>query len=302
MKNIKLKQALIITAILIFIILFLFGIYYIFLKPSTTQISKDSSKNLIVLFSLDGLGSNLLGENTPYLNSVMNNSQSSYTLDMQTVNQSETMPSHMSMLTGLNQEHHGFTLNAVDINTLSLKFKTLFDYSLENGYSYDSFVTKDKLLYFQAGKTGSNVIFKDGLSSDVKLDIEKLVKANSSKLFVFIHLRDVDTIGHAKGWGSTDQLNALKILDGNLKEIVESINTKFSSYSREYIFTADHGGEGTTHSSGCANCRRIPLIIESENVKSKYVLNSSAYNIYDVACIVLNMMDSKEVLGLDCKR
>ncbi|KKP44870.1 MAG: hypothetical protein UR36_C0013G0038, partial [candidate division WS6 bacterium GW2011_GWF1_33_233] len=96
---------------------------------------------------MDGLGSELIGQNTPFLSSQLQQTDTSFTLDMQTIKQSETMPSHISMITGLTQENHKFYLNSIDDETPPLTSETLFDYAIDNNYSYYAFLTKNKLLY-----------------------------------------------------------------------------------------------------------------------------------------------------------
>ena len=74
-------------------------------------------KKLVVIIASDGMGSYLLGENSPYINSVIEDPGTAYTLKMQTIEQSETLPSFTSMLTGLKQENHKVDFNSVDLLT-----------------------------------------------------------------------------------------------------------------------------------------------------------------------------------------
>ena len=259
-------------------------------------------KQLIVIISLDGLGSDLINQNTPFLYSLLQQPQTAFILDMQTLEQSETMPAHLSMVTGLTQEHHKFYANSVDESTPPLISKTIFDYAIDNSYSYYAFLTKNKLLYLLGDKKGSNIIALEELSGDVINNIDNLVETDDTKVLVFIHLRDIDTYGHTYGWNSNEQKQALITLDNNLKLIVQDFRDEFSSYNRYFIFTADHGGEGTQHSNDCPACRRIPLIIVSENTAIKYKLDHGSYNIYDVTCVVLSIMTAPKSGSLDCVR
>lgn len=259
-------------------------------------------KQLIVLISMDGLGANLVGENTPYLSSLLDRENVSYTLDMQTIEQSETMPSHVSMVTGLTQENHKFYLNSLIPGTPPIEEKTIFDYALENDYTFYSFLTKDKLLYLLGEKTGENIVSKEEYSSEIMGDIDELVETDSTKVFVFLHFRDIDSYGHTYGWNSNEQHTALKTLDNNLRLLTDDLNQEFEDYERYYIFTADHGGEGTQHSNGCENCRRIPFIVVSENTNDTYESKNSINNIYDTTCVVLDIMKDTVSRSLDCGR
>jgi predicted AlkP superfamily pyrophosphatase or phosphodiesterase len=264
-------------------------------------VNAETPKRLVMLISLDGMRSDLITEeDTPFLYSLLQQSNTTYTLDMQTLVQSETMPSHVSMVTGLTQEHHGFYLNAWDPTEPPLEIKTLFDYALEEDYSYYAFVTKNKLLYLLGTKTGDNIISQEEYSTDVLDDIDTLIDTNAQDVMVFIHLKDMDSYGHTYGWLSDEQIAASTTLDTNLGLLIADLRDEFSDYERYFIFTADHGGEDTQHSNGCPACRRIPLIVVSENMETEFKLDHDSYNIYDVTCVVLDLMEATKPEPLDC--
>lgn len=307
MQKFKLPLLFVLTAFITFIILFGINLFYAFRvghvnKNNTDNIQTDqvTDNKLIVLISLDGMRSDMVTQDMPYLNSLLGNPETSYTLDMLSLVQSETMPSHISMVTGLSQEHHGFYANDVTNSTPILTSKTVFDYASEQGYSYFAFVTKEKLLYLLGGKTGPNIVFEEALSGDIIDDIDNLVETNTENVFVFIHLRDMDNYGHTYGWYSIIQKEAAKVLDQNLNLLISDFEQEFILYERYFIITADHGGEGTQHSNGCPACRTIPLIVKSENTTNQYILDHNSYNIYDVACAALGTMGVTDNTGLDC--
>ena len=262
----------------------------------------ENQKQLIVLISMDGLGSELIGQNTPFLSSQLQQTDTSFTLDMQTIKQSETMPSHISMITGLTQENHKFYLNSIDDETPPLTSETLFDYAIDNNYSYYAFLTKNKLLYLLGEKTGENILSKEEYSSEILDDIDNMVETENSKVFIFIHLRDIESYGHTYGWNSEEQKQAIRTLDNNLNILVSDFREEFDLYNRYFIFTADHGGEGIQHSNGCPACRRIPLIVVSENTPTKYELKTEVDSIYDTTCVVLDIMEDNPHRDLDCTK
>lgn len=266
------------------------------------NISQIVKKTLVVIIASDGMGSYLLGENSPYINSVIEDQNTSYTLKMQTIEQSETLPSFTSMVTGLTQENHKVDFNSVDLLTPQFQSRTIFDFALENHFKPFVFVGKEKLIYLLGSKTGDSYLYKDVLSSDSLQDIDDLVNPISDNVFAFIHLKDLDSVGHLWGWNSDKQQDSLKTLDNNISLIVNDLNSEFAAYERFYIFTADHGGEGLDHSSGCENCRTIPLIVNSQNTDRIYILSENQYDIYDVACVALDLMGVKVKYGLDCER
>ena len=298
---------LLLIALLLLITAFL--VYYLIIREPESTNNRDSvsenteeQKRLIVLISMDGMRSDLIGQETPFLSLLLSKPETAYTLDMLTIEQSETMPSHVSMVTGLSQEHHGFYANSVDETTTPLTSETIFDYAMEEDYAYYAFLTKEKLLYLLGEKSGLSIGYQDDYSGGVLDDIDTMVEPSTSSALVFVHFRDIDTYGHMYGWNSDEQKQAVTTLDSNVEALVADFRVEFSDYARYFVFTADHGGEGTQHSNGCAACRRIPLIVVSENSEKKYELDRSDYNIYDVTCAVLDLMDAAEHENLDCVR
>jgi predicted AlkP superfamily pyrophosphatase or phosphodiesterase len=265
-------------------------------------VEKEKQK-LIVLTSLDGFGSNLLNEtDAPYIYSLLENS--SYTLDATTSKLSVTLISHTSMLTGLNDESHGVTYNSVDANTPPFTLPTIFDYTIEADYDYYSFATKEKLLHLLGEKSVDNIKYMGEMADTVVDDIDQLVEPGSENVFAFIHFRDLDSIGHQSGWGSDEQMAAFTLLDENVEEMIADLDEEFTDYERYYIITADHGGEGKQHGNGCPDCRRIPIIVHSENTDIPYKLDSEIHNykIYDLTCVVLDIMNFTPDEKLDCYR
>ncbi|MDD4382129.1 MAG: alkaline phosphatase family protein [Candidatus Dojkabacteria bacterium] len=293
-------RVLIYIGILISVIvgIFLFSYLGTSVKEENTEIQKN--KRIVVLVSIDGLGSNLLSStNTPFLQSLIDDKEILSTLEMKTLVQSETMPSHISMVTGLTQNHHGFYTNTLEEDTPILDKDTIFDYALDNGYSYYAFLTKSKLIYLLGGKEGENIVIKEEYSDTVMDDIDTMVEDEEERILVFIHLKDIDSYGHEYGWESKEQLSVLKELDRELELMVDDFRDEYSDYERYFIFTADHGGEGKQHSDGCYDCRRIPFILFNDDSPS-YNFKNFTFSIYDVACVVLKLMHVTETEHLDC--
>lgn len=289
--------------------IFAFSVYYFVLRrnlsvrnPTESNFQAVNEKpRLVVLVSLDGLGSNLIStSNTPYLESLMNKDNVSHTLSLQTLEQSETLPSHVSMVTGLTQEHHGVAFNSITELTPLLDHETVFDYADGNGYKYVVFLSKGKLEYLLGGKTGENILVDEVASTAAMTELDNLVEPTASDEFVFIHFRDADTSGHSFGWGSPEQVEAIQQLDSNLESLFMDLSQEFSAYERYYVVTADHGGEGTQHSNGCISCRAIPLIVVSENTEVKYSLDDGYNNIYDVSCLVIDLLEVEVPKNIDC--
>jgi hypothetical protein len=307
-KNILLISSLLIILIFtlaIAIVLLNLGFNKAFNYPKnilqTDNIPIASDNNLIVLISMDGVGLDLIGNDTPFLTTLLNEEGTTYSEEAKTLTQSETLPSHISMVTGLTLEHHNFHDNFITPLTPTMTWESIFDIALMQGYDYRAFVTKNKLSYLLGSKQDNRLKIEEENSSDILNDIDDFVEPNNSDMLVFIHFRDADRIGHESGWGSVEQRRAIETLDNNIRTMVNDLDTEFYSYNRYYIFTADHGGEGLNHSSGCPTCRAIPLIIHSSKEENIYPLPESEYNIYDIACIITKLMGADIPEVMDCK-
>lgn len=267
----------------------------------TDNIPVASDNNLIVLISMDGLGWDLIGDDTPFLSTILNEEGTTYTENALTLTQSETLPSHISMVTGLTLEHHNFHDNFITPLTPTMEWGSIFDIALDNGYDYRAFVTKNKLSYLLGDKQDEKLKVIEEDSTEIMNEIDSFIEPSPTDTLVFIHFRDPDRIGHQFGWGSIEQRRAIQELDNNIRSMVNDLDNEFQSYNRYYIFTADHGGEGLGHSSGCPTCRAIPLIIYSSDEKNIYPLPHEEYDIYDIACIITRMMGADIPEDMGCK-
>ena len=60
---------------------------------------------------------------------------------------------------------------------------------------------------------------------------------------LFVHFPDVDAVGHAKGWGSQDQLAAVHIADAAMGRVITAWRTAGMAEHGLIVLTADHGGK-----------------------------------------------------------
>lgn len=268
--------------------------------PNTSNLKNE--KILVVLISLDGLGGEFINSiDSPYLFSTLSDYTS--TLNALTNTEAETVPSHVSMITGLTPEHHGIHFNSVNALTPNLDKLTLFDYANSSGYKYYAFVNKEKLLFLLNGKTGSNVKFSDVKSDQSIKQVDELVNPSTDNMFVFVHLNDMDSAGHSYGWGSNEYKASLKSLDANLEILIRDLDTEFSYYNRYYIITADHSGDGKYNGDNCPKCLQIPIILINRDDKRRYYIDPEVqYHVYDNACIALDLMKIHRPAIIDCTK
>ena len=262
------------------------------------QEEEDISGKIVVLVSLDGLRGDLVtAENMPFLYGLLD--ESAYTLSAETIKQSETLPAHTSMLTGLSQEKHGVDWNSMDLTKPYLTVDTVFDYLGEENVSTLTVVSKNKLLYYNHNEMDEDTYFFDEFSEEFANEaLDVIQKTNGHDMFIFLHYKDADASGHVSGWGSNEQIKAVKFMDGDLERVYNEVNQRFVNDEITYIFTADHGGLGKGHGGGRPDDLRIPFIVDSNSVDDGLITDE--VKIYDATCVILEIFEIEVNSDLDC--
>lgn len=233
----------------------------------------------IVIISIDGLRPDrALLANMPTLRGLVHGG--AYTFWAKTTAVSITLPSHTSMLTGVNPRKHGIEWN--DDLPLSRpvypKVPTVMELAAKAGYETAMISGKSKFntlnkpgtityAFVSAEEKGSNVV--------VVAEAVKIIEAHRPAL-TFVHLPDVDNVGHEKGWGSRDQLAAIEKTDTQLAQILAALDRANMRGSTFVVLTADHGGAGITHGPDDPRSRHIPWIVTGPGVRENFDLTQIA--------------------------
>ena len=198
---------------------------------------------------------------------------------------SYTVPNHLSMLTGRpalqpagqsNTVHHGYTYddtfgtNMTVHNTgntnVSYKasvFDVAHDRGLRTGFlvgktslavcsqSYNAINGAPDLIPPDNGPSKIDVVFMaDTYSSNVVSAFLPSLTNGAPCQYAFLHLTDLDNIGHSAGWGPATWFAALETLDTQVGRLLSAIETNSNpaiALETAVILTADHGGYGPTH-------------------------------------------------------
>jgi len=233
----------------------------------------------VVIVSIDGLRPDrALLADMPTLRSLLK--QGAYTFWAKTTAVSITLPSHTSMLTGVTPQKHGIEWNR-DLpfsEPVYSKVPTLFEMASKAGYTTALVAGKSK---FEALCKPGTVTWVSvageakGSNEEVLANAVKLIEEKKPDV-LFVHFPDVDSVGHAKGWGSAEQLACIEKTDRQLGELIASLNRAGLWVSTFMIVTADHGGAGLTHGADDARSRHIPWIAVGPGVRKNFDLTSSA--------------------------
>ena len=192
-----------------------------------------------------------------------------------------TLPNHVSMLTGRpvaadpalpNTTYHGWTGNGDVPPSVTLHnagnpnlsyIASIFDVVHDHGLATCLYAGKSKFSLFANSFNGMNGAL-DRVGADSgrnKIDRVVIVSVDTPVLmatiegdlasggcdFAFLHIADLDPMGHSAGWGSESWLSTLATVDawlGRLAAFADPGKTKDPFF---LVVTADHGGEQYDH-------------------------------------------------------
>jgi hypothetical protein len=261
----------------------------VFLAPAlrATQVS------YVVHMSLDGLGAKYLQffvtnapANFSNFNRLVVEGASTFNARCD-YHYSETVPNHLTMLTGRpvlqptnapNTTHHGYSDNfpSTEANSpetihntgnTNVPYKaSFFDVAHDYGLTTALIIGKSRLQIcarsYNTNNGAADAVPEGGDNGPAKIDYVNLsstgvdsllaqITNSTPKNYSFIHLTEPDTTGHMFGWRSSFYSNMVSMIDGQVGRIMNAINASpILSNRTAFIITADHGGGGlnaTTH-------------------------------------------------------
>lgn len=189
-----------------------------------------------------------------------------------TVDVSYTLPSHVSMLTGLDVGRHGVTWN--EYRPGAVEHETAFSIAHRAGRSTAMFFAKSRFHYlirpgsvdFVYGKAPNG-----GGGEDTSAD--GLAKAFADAwrrrgfALTFLHIGEVDGAGHKHGWMGPQYLAAVAVADRALGTVWGAIETSGREAVTALLVTADHGGNGKDHGDVSPETLSIPWICVAPGVR-----------------------------------
>lgn len=260
----------------------------------------------ILIVSIDGLRPDLmLRANTPTLRSLL--PQSTFTFWARTTPHSITLPSHVSMLTGVVPRKHEIEWNK-DLPLSSPvypKFPSLFEVAKKAGYTTAMAAGKSKFdILAKPGTVDHTFITKNEAAEDTDVAAEAVkIIAQHKPQVMFVHLPTVDNAGHAHGWGSREQLAAITGADTAVSSVLQALESAGVRESTVVLITADHGGAGKTHLADDPRARFIPWILSGPGVRKDLDLTMfpktmvETEDTFATACYLLGIARSPELDG-----
>ncbi|MDP2138141.1 MAG: alkaline phosphatase family protein, partial [Candidatus Didemnitutus sp.] len=219
----------------------------------------------VLIISVDGLRPDrLLLADAPVIRGLM--AEGAYSMWARTTAMATTLPSHTSMVTAVVPRKHKIYWNEPLPLTEPIypARPTLFEMARRNGYRTAMVAGKAKFLYLNKPGTIQHASYPAPGEPDLS---DAVVAARAAAIItahrpevLLVNFPEVDEVGHAKGWGSSEQLAAIARVDGHVATVLAALDAAGVRPSTLIIVTSDHGGSGITHSMDDERSRRIPWI------------------------------------------
>lgn len=271
--------------------------------------NKQAVPSRVLIVSIDGCRPDVaLRADMPHLRGLM--VRGSFSFWANTTDVAITLPSHVSMLTGVTPEKHGIHYND-DKPTNKPEHPlvpTLFDLAKKKGYTTAICAGKSKFRAFDTDGALDWKFIKEASDDDVASAAAAIIREHKPQV-LFVHFPDCDRVGHAEGWGSQRQVAVLAKADAALGVVLSALDEEHLTDSTLIILTADHGGNGRTHGGLDPRSRTIPWIAAGPGVKPNYDLTLNiklvihTYDTFATACDVLGIpmpanSDGKAILDI----
>jgi len=240
--------------------------------PGAVPLTPKSTIRHVIIISEDGLRPDaLMDVRPPVHDGIMK--KGAYSLEARTIRHASTLPSHAAMLSGFDMGEHGLSWNSWQPQRGYIHVPTIFDAACRAGGKAAAFVGKRKLEHI-AHPGSVDVFSRPGLFC-------KSVVKEAAKYFVeqkpeveFVHFSDPDERGHAVGWMSDPQMDAIRHTDRCLGTLVDAVTAAGLDNETLFILSADHGGHGRNHSGSIKEDRLIPWIAWGPGVRRGHRIKS----------------------------
>lgn len=218
------------------------------------------------------------------------------TWEAYTIVPSITLPSHVSMLTGVGIQKHQISWNDHRPDRGHVQVPTVFSLAKERGLKTAMFVGKEKLQTLEIPGTIDVLVWPQ--PTDDAKSIARAFAAEFGKSkpnLTFLHFRDPDTVGHATGAYSPEKIQSLKDCDEALTTIKNAVAAAGVLNDSVFILTADHGAhdsknrEGKTvgsHGDSRPEDVLIPWVAWGKGVKKNFDITAPVLQ-YDTAATAL---------------
>ncbi len=250
----------------------------------------------VVIVSLDGLRPDAIGmTDTPNLRGLR--MTGSWATEARTIDRSYTLPSHTSMLSGVDADRHGLLHNNFTPTQGFTRATTVFYQAHDAGLTTAMFVSKPKFRHIAI--PGSVDVFSrpDYNCPRVVREASQHIETTREGL-TFVHLSEPDSAGHDRGWMTAAYLRSISAVDRCVGTLLQAIQRRPDRDRVLLIISADHGGHGRTHGSTREDDLRIPWIIwGSRVVRGDFTERVSTMDTAATALVALGLTPPTDWVG-----
>ena len=227
----------------------------------------------VVVISIDGLRPDAIAKyDAKTIQRLMKGG--SFTLEAKTIFPSKTLPSHTSMLTGVDVDQHHVTWNEDKTDSHGhVDVPTIFGLARTAGFTTAAFFSKPKFHHLEAANTLDYVRSPKGSLMDSKwpavrtvAEVKKYLGTGAMPNLMFVHIAEPDQAGHLFGWMSFMYGKAVREADNAIAQVLAAADAKFGASNYSVILTADHGGHGRNHGSDDPRDTTIPWVVWGRGV------------------------------------
>jgi predicted AlkP superfamily pyrophosphatase or phosphodiesterase len=260
----------------------------------------------VLIISVDGMRADLmLRSEAPHIRALFRGG--AYSFWARTVPHAITLPSHVSMLTGVIPRKHEIEWN-IDLplkEPVYPKYPSLFELAKKAGYTTALAAGKSKFDLFNKPGTLDHFTVPatvKGEDADVRDSAVAMIRDYKPEV-MFVHFPTTDNVGHKLGWGTDEQIAAIEAADACVGAVLKALDDAGVREQTTILLTADHGGAGLTHLADDARARHIPWILNGPGVRKNFDLTRLAKveidteDTFATACKVLGLTPEKPVDG-----
>lgn len=255
----------------------------------------------LIVIGVDAMSPDgIINASTPILDHVMKNG--AYTLNARGVLPTSSSTNWASMVSGAGPEQHGVTSNNWERDDFNIPpmvtgmeeiFPTIFGVSREQRPEMEI-----GAIYTWSGF--GRLIERSALSYDATAptDEQTIEKATNYILekqpnFLFVHLDNVDHVGHDEGHKTPAYYEAVSHVDGQIGSIIQATKDAGMFNETVFIVSADHGGIGYGHGGETLDEIEIPFMVYGKGVKKGYPIKHTVYT-YDNAATMATLLGIKQ--------
>lgn len=249
----------------------------------------------VILIGSDGFGAYAFEKaKVPNLRAMMQSG--SWSLQTRTVLPSSSAANWASMVMGAGPELHGYT--TWGSKKPDMPARVLDEYGMfPSVYAQLRKEKPDSEIGVIYEWDGIGYLFpKDAVNHDQNADGDIAIANAASKYikekkpnFLFVHLHNVDSVGHNVGHGTPEYYAAIERTDTHIGTILKSIKDAGIEKNTVVLFTADHGGVNKGHGLISMNEMQIPWIIRGPGIHQNREISESIMT-FDTAATIAELL------------